>query len=130
MVMLSFYEVLGVDQGASSTDIKAAYHRGALESHPDKQPGNAGTSSNAANLEIQFNLVQKAWEVLRSSDLRKVHDRELQLEAMREVLTFQDELGIHEMDRQVLSADSSHPSSSETEGGATVMFKPHFGVQR
>lgn len=90
--MQSMYDVLGVEPTAEPAQLKAAYRALALQSHPDKA---AAASPESAS---HFLLVQRAWEVLRDPSLRAVHDRELALEAMRAVMTFQDELDLDEMD--------------------------------
>lgn len=51
---LSYYEVLGVDQGATAEEVKAAYQKLALNCHPDK----AGDDSQG-----RFQELQQAWQV-------------------------------------------------------------------
>jgi DnaJ-class molecular chaperone len=53
----SYYDVLGVDQQASSDQIKAAYQKLVLTLHPDK----AGEESQE-----RFQLLQQAWQVSSS----------------------------------------------------------------
>ena len=55
----TFYDVLGIDRHAQKTEIKAAYHKLALERHPDK---NHGTRSSVVDfqevrIQIMSNLV-------------------------------------------------------------------------
>jgi molecular chaperone DnaJ len=37
-----YYEVLGIEKGASATEIKKAYRKRALEFHPDRNTSRAG----------------------------------------------------------------------------------------
>ncbi len=41
MAKQDYYETLGVDRGAGDTDLKTAYHKLAMEHHPDCNPDNA-----------------------------------------------------------------------------------------
>jgi len=53
-------KLIGVDEGASSGDIKRAYHQKALESHPDKNPDDSMAQEN-------FMRVQGCYEALTKS---------------------------------------------------------------
>lgn len=64
-----YYDILGLEQAATSSDIKAAYKRQALRSHPDK-----GGSSE------QFRLVVKAFEVLFNASARQSYDRQRRIQ--------------------------------------------------
>lgn len=63
------YLVLGLERGLESTEaeVKKAYRKKALESHPDKRPDD----KNAA---ADFDRIQKAYEVLGDEKARKAYD--------------------------------------------------------
>ena len=61
-----FYQILGVDRGASTADIKRAYRLKAKEFHPDSNPGKDTTE--------QFQEINRAYEVLNNPDLKKKYD--------------------------------------------------------
>ena len=61
--MSNYYEILGIDQTADSTQIKAAYKRLAKEYHPDRNPG-------SKEAEEVFKMVNEAYHTL-SDPLKK-----------------------------------------------------------
>lgn len=63
-----YYEVLGVEKGASADDIKRAYRKLALKYHPDRNPGDK-------NAEEKFKEVGEAYEVLSDEDKRSRYDQ-------------------------------------------------------
>ena len=63
-----YYEVLGVQKGASDADIKKAYRKLAKENHPDLNPGDAAA-------EARFKEANEAYEVLSDSDKRARYDQ-------------------------------------------------------
>ena len=67
---MTFYEVLGVSETATSGEIKAAFRARAKETHPDQNPG-----SNAAD--ARFREVCAAFEVIGDAARRGDYDREL-----------------------------------------------------
>lgn len=63
-----YYEVLGVDKGASDQDIKKAYRRMAMKFHPDRNPGDKAA-------EESFKEVNEAFEVLSDSQKKAAYDQ-------------------------------------------------------
>jgi molecular chaperone DnaJ len=63
-----YYEILGVERGASIDDIKKAYRKLAVKYHPDKNPGNA-------EAEERFKEAAEAYGVLSDDDKRARYDR-------------------------------------------------------
>lgn len=63
-----YYEVLGVQKGATVEDIKKAYRKLALKYHPDRNPDNK-------EAEEKFKEAAEAYEVLSDDDKRARYDQ-------------------------------------------------------
>jgi molecular chaperone DnaJ len=63
-----YYEVLGVERTASTTEIAAAYRKLAVKYHPDKNPGDQEAIA-------RFKECSEAFEVLNDRDKRSRYDR-------------------------------------------------------
>lgn len=68
-VKRDYYEVLGIDRGASSDEIKRAYRKLAKQYHPDVY--NGGDKETAAE---KFKEVSEAYEVLSDEHKRRQYD--------------------------------------------------------
>ena len=67
-----YYQVLGVDRGASPKEISAAYRRLAKQHHPDNNPGDAAA-------EARFKDISEANAVLSDPEQRKQYDEAREL---------------------------------------------------
>ncbi|MEI9812692.1 MAG: DnaJ domain-containing protein [Acidobacteriota bacterium] len=63
-----YYEILGVERGASESSIKSAYRKLALQFHPDRNPGDA-------EAEEKFKEAAEAYSVLSDAQKRAAYDR-------------------------------------------------------
>ena len=68
MAKRDYYEVLGVERGASEAEIKSAYRRLAKKYHPDLNPGDK-------EAEAAFKEVNEAYEVLSDDQRRARYDQ-------------------------------------------------------
>jgi len=66
---LDYYEVLGVERGASTDQIKSAYRKLALKYHPDRNP------ENKHEAEERFRQATEAYSVLCDAQKRQIYDR-------------------------------------------------------
>ena len=67
MAKRDYYEVLGVDKGASADQIKSAYRKQAVKYHPDKNKGDK-------TAEDKFKEASEAYHVLSNSERKQNYD--------------------------------------------------------
>lgn len=63
-----YYEVLGIQKGASEDEIKSAFRKMAMKYHPDRNPGDK-------TAEEKFKEVNEAYSVLSDPDKKNKYDR-------------------------------------------------------
>ena len=68
-----YYEVLGLQKGASADEIKAAYRKAALKWHPDRWV--SGTDAEKKTAEENFKEASEAYSVLSDADKKARYDQ-------------------------------------------------------
>lgn len=68
MAKRDYYEVLGVQKGATEEEIKKAYRKIAMANHPDTHPGDASA-------EERFKEASEAYEILSDAKKREAYDQ-------------------------------------------------------
>ena len=69
-----YYNTLNVSRSASPRDIKRAYHRLAVEYHPDKNTRTDKSEAEREAADLRFKAITLAYEILSDEDSRKKYD--------------------------------------------------------
>lgn len=72
MTLLDYYAVLGLEAQASAAEIKKAYQRASLQSHPDRYPH--ATPEEKRDLTERFQRVADAYYILSDAERRAEYD--------------------------------------------------------
>ena len=65
--MLNYYQILGVSQNATSSEIKTAFKKLAIQHHPDKNP-------NKENAKLLFENILIAYSTLSNPSKKRRYD--------------------------------------------------------
>ncbi|GLB41754.1 putative toxin transport [Lyophyllum shimeji] len=76
MQSCTWYDILGIRSSASTEEVRKAYRRKALETHPDKLDKNA-SAEDKQRAENKFRRIREAFEVLSDPEKRKQYDAHL-----------------------------------------------------
>lgn len=68
MAKRDYYEILGINKGASSSEIKKAYRKKAIQFHPDKNPDDK-------TAEAKFKEAAEAYEILSDDNKKARYDQ-------------------------------------------------------
>ena len=68
MAKRDYYDVLGLERGASEGDIKKAFRKMAMEHHPDR-------NQHDPKSEARFKEVNEAYDVLKDGQKKAAYDR-------------------------------------------------------
>lgn len=104
-VFVDYYELLQVEQAASSDEIRKAYRRLALKHHPDKNPDNVEQANKT------FHKLQEAYEILSDDNERAWYDQNRERLMNGEGPDLDDE-EVFEAFRSADSQDVPQPTSS------------------
>ena len=66
--MRDYYDILGVDKGVTSDDLKKSYRKIAMKYHPDKNP-------NDKKAEEKFKEAAEAYSILSDDNKRSQYDQ-------------------------------------------------------
>lgn len=86
---VNYYDVLGVPQNASESEVRKAYHKLAIHWHPDKNPDNIAEATR------KFQLLQVAESTLLDPEKRAHYDHQLQKLQKERPKQQQDERKMH-----------------------------------
>ncbi|KAK4293227.1 hypothetical protein Pmani_034060 [Petrolisthes manimaculis] len=88
---MTLYDVLGVSQDASETEIRRQYQELARQFHPDK--------SDTDSAKEKFLKVTEAWHILGDTQKRREYDDQLKREKLYQEFPVSEELFLEDLER-------------------------------
>ena len=107
--MTTLYDILGVREDAAPEQIKQAYRRAAMQSHPDR---NAGREDQAR---ATFQRVKEAYAILSDPEQRRVYDAVFAEELARLQALNGDDAASASVSASVSADDTPEPDSHYAE---------------
>ena len=80
-VEITYYKILGVNQNASTNELRKAFCKLSKELHPDT------TSLELEEAKNKFQKVLEAYENLNNSNLRKLYDEKLRINSKKQKIS-------------------------------------------
>ncbi|MBK8846997.1 MAG: DnaJ domain-containing protein [Bacteroidetes bacterium] len=117
--MPDYYQILGVNSTATTSDVKKAYRKLAMQYHPDRNPANTEAYS-------RFLLIQTAYETLSDPELRAMYDSNLLHGYFYDPLlpvTYYFDIST---DKNIMRADEELIVTFEYTGEGRVFRRPDF----
>jgi molecular chaperone DnaJ len=121
MAVKSFYDILGVNKGATDKDIKSAYRRLARKYHPDVNPGDK-------TAEAKFKEMNAAYEVLSDKEKRQKYDK--YGDKWQYADQFEQQAAQQQQYRQYSAGDGANYRFGGDIGGMDSLFDDLFGGLR
>lgn len=81
----NLYHILGIDNNASTDEIKKAYKKLAIKHHPDKS-----TPENKKESEEKFKMISEAYNILSNHDKRRIYDETGRVDDIDEILNYHE----------------------------------------
>ncbi|KAG2186324.1 hypothetical protein INT43_002762 [Umbelopsis isabellina] len=88
----SFYDILGVSQKASTSEIKQSFQKLVLQHHPDKQAPSLSAD------EEHIHQLLKAWKVLRDPESRRAYDQVIKSQQLKQGAVINEDVDLDDMD--------------------------------
>lgn len=114
MAIITYYNILGIQEYASFDEIQKAYRKKAFEYHPDR--------NNAPNSNEIFLKVQKAYEILSDPELKIKYDHDLNIYRQK----IYKEIQKRNIEKEICKTREGFPSAQQKDND---FQRKHFSNQ-